>query len=88
MNAWRVGDAHVGVVFVRAETRAQARRSWPGQEYAAVPVHRAPRLDGPGPARELDVVYDLCTDDDEDCFDGERMDWARTIAAAGGTGDD
>lgn len=94
MKAWQVGNDGTGYVLVRAEPRGKARTMHPdhsrydGESFTGQRALRMPKLDGPGPARELDWVDKRCEHpnatawgDCPDCFEGFVLDLDATIAA-------
>jgi hypothetical protein len=102
VRAYIVSDGECAV-FVRADTARSALRYWPGVGFFDdddLTVTRFPRLDGPGPEREIEVVRIECPHvaegridrDYEDCeygcWDGgdqwEVIDWNATMAGLEG----
>ena len=94
MKAWWVGTKDGGGVYARAETRGKARKFidyYGSCDFIDIRVIRQPWLDGPGPAREIMTEWAPCPEDEYDrdgysavCFEGEKLDQARTLELLGG----
>jgi len=97
VKSFRVCDDE-SCIWVRSETRNKAKTFWFGNAngrfffdlIADLSVRRQPWLDGPSRVREIDTVWVPCTDEDYDadptiCFEGEKLDQAKTLEMLGET---
>ena len=91
MKAWWVGTKDGGGVYARAETRGKARKFidyYGSCDFIDIRVIRQPWLDGPPPEREIRTEWVPCTEDDYGdviCFEGEKLDQAKTLEMLGET---
>jgi len=97
VKAFRVCDDE-SCIWARADTRSKAKTFWFGsansrlffESISGLSVRRQPWLDGPGPEREICTEWVRCTDEDYDadptiCFEGVKLDQARTLEMLGET---